>query len=107
MSQGGTGVCVPGPPVSGALWLLSRRVHMHQLAALPVATRSYLGDFVARWRKLVVLRALGIGLAVFLAWTIIACGADRLLHLSSVVRLSLLLAGAGAALITIIRPLRT
>lgn len=73
---------------------------MDRLAALPPSLRDCLRDFVTRWRRLVELRAAGTALSVFIVWTLLACAADRWLHLPGVLREGLLIAGALAAFAT-------
>src|SRR4051812_474359 len=82
---------------------------MHRLHELPPCVQSYLRDFETRWRRLVVLRAVGTALAVLAVWIIGACLADRFLHLSTGVRLaSLGLAGWTAVTLGFfrLRPIR-
>ncbi|MDB5355291.1 MAG: hypothetical protein JWN24_1744 [Phycisphaerales bacterium] len=66
---------------------------MQTLEALPLSVQSYLGEFVARRRKLMVVRAIGRALAVFTIWGLLTCGVDRVLHLPGPVRMGLLSAG--------------
>ncbi|HZK82131.1 MAG TPA: hypothetical protein VFC46_13710, partial [Humisphaera sp.] len=82
---------------------------MDRLAALPPSLRNYLREFVTRWRRLALLRAVGTGMSVFVIWTFLACLTDRWLRMPGAVREVLLIAGAvGAAVIALIRilPLR-
>ena len=80
---------------------------MDRLAELPLLVQRYLGDFVRRWRRLVVLRAAGWALAVLMLWILAACLADRVLQLPALVRLALLPLGSTAAIYTGVRRIRT
>ena len=71
---------------------------MHRLRELPPSVQAYLGDFVKRWRRVVVLRAAGAALAVLAVWVLVAATADRLLHLPGTVRLASLVVAALTAL---------
>ncbi len=57
---------------------------------LPETLRQYLREDELRARRLTVVRATGIALAILLLWTLIASAADRLLHLPSGPRIVLL-----------------
>ena len=78
---------------------------MTALSSLPPTLRSYLGDFVVKARRAAVVRGIGIAAARFLGWMILACVADRFLHLPQSIRLGLLIAGAGLALAAALPPL--
>ena len=71
---------------------------MYRSNELPPAVRGYLSDFVQRWRRLVAMRAVGSALAGLAIWIIVACTADRFLHLESAIRLGLLAAAGLIAL---------
>lgn len=79
---------------------------MHPLAELPPSVRTYLSDFVMRWRRVVALRAVGSALAVLAVWALAAATADRLLHLPGLVRLASLIFATLSALAVGIRRLR-
>ncbi len=82
---------------------------MNRLGELPPSVERYLRDFAARCRRLVALCAVGTALAVLAVGSLVACLADRLLHLNETTRL-ILLAGVGlgalAAGITRLQALR-
>lgn len=63
---------------------------------LPPRLRQYLRDDEIRARRLAVIGAVGFALTILLLWALIACAADRLLHLPSIPRIALL----GIALIS-------
>jgi hypothetical protein len=79
---------------------------MDRLTDLPPSVRSYLGGFATRWRRIVVLRAVGMALAALAVWVLLACVADRLFHLPSLVRLASLAGTTLLALAIGIRRLR-
>ncbi len=57
---------------------------------LPPKLRRYLREDELRARRLAVVRSMGIALTILLLWTLIACAADRLLHLAAGPRIGLL-----------------
>jgi hypothetical protein len=73
--------------------------------ALPPKLRSHVTHFVRRARRRVALRALGRGAALFIAWALLCCVADRLFQLPSQARVALLLAGVAAVTAVVARPL--
>src|SRR4051812_9237381 len=74
---------------------------------LPRPIRNYLRSFIARKRAYALLKALGVALAIAIAWAILACMADRWLQLSSPIRALVLGVGALAVAIVIAPPLGT
>src|SRR5690348_12221232 len=78
---------------------------MTALSTLPPTLRTYLDDFVARARRAALVRGFVAAAARFMGWTILACVADRFLHLHSGVRVAFLVLGAGFAFAAVIRPL--
>ena len=82
---------------------------MHTLAPLPPALADFLRDFANRRRRHLLLRAGGWALATLTAWVLLACAADRLLHLPGELRAVLLVAGVSASALAglaLLRPLR-
>jgi hypothetical protein len=75
-------------------------------APLPPPILEYVRDFVARRRRIALLRAGAIAIALALALLVATCLLDRWLQLPSGLRLALLLSGAAAFLIILLRPLR-
>src|SRR5258706_6168616 len=61
--------------------------------ALPKPIRGYVRSFIARKRAYALLKALGLALALAVAWGMIACAVDRWLGLSSGIRVVLLAIG--------------
>ena len=78
---------------------------MTTLSTLPPAIRTYLDDFVGRVRRLALIGAVGRALAVFLAWMMLWCAADRLGQLPAGVRAVALVIGLIAALALLAKPL--
>lgn len=70
---------------------------MTALTTLTPAIECYLDEFIVRSRRIALLRRAGMALAVFLAWMLLWCAADRLLGLSVIVRWVLLAGGAALA----------
>jgi hypothetical protein len=79
---------------------------MSDLSALPPAVRSYVQGYVARGRRLALVRRAGFALTVLLFWAILCCGVDRLIQLPAALRLAALLAGATAVIAIMTGPLR-
>ncbi len=66
---------------------------MNSAVDLPPTVASYLRDFATAVRRLALIRGFGIAVALFLMWSAISCGLDRLLHLSPAIRFLLLICG--------------
>src|SRR3954451_10900860 len=79
---------------------------MSAIALFPTPIRRYLGDFVARSRRIRVARAGLIALALVLAWTLIVAGIDRFLPLPGWARGTLLAGELLAAAAILAGPLR-
>src|SRR5439155_15859268 len=75
-------------------------------SALPPDVSAYVSDFVARGRRQAMLRATGIAAALFTAWGLTCCLADRLLQLPAAVRAAMLAAGLVTAALVLARPIR-
>jgi hypothetical protein len=75
---------------------------MRQVDTFPPAIRSYLRGFVVRRRRLLVLRAVGWAGFAAAVWLLLSCGVDRLLHLPSSIRLTLLAVGAATVLLILL-----
>lgn len=71
---------------------------MSSCSTLPPAIRSFLRGYIARVRRIALLRATGIALACFLGWMLLCCLIDRFAHLSWGLRLVTLVVGTAAAL---------
>src|SRR5258708_5471140 len=78
---------------------------MQRLLAFPPSIRAFLGGFVVRHRRLVLLRAAGWAAYSFVLWLLLCCAADRILHFPSSMRLVLLCVGSVAALMILSRPM--
>jgi len=79
---------------------------MSDLAALPPAVRSYVHGYVARGRRLALVRRAGVALTLLLVWAILCCAADRFIQLPAGLRLGALLAGAAGVVAILAGPLR-
>jgi hypothetical protein len=79
---------------------------MSAIGLFPPSIRRYLGDFVARSRRVRVARSGLIALALLLAWTLTVAAIDRFVPLSAWVRGMLLAAELFAAATIIFGPLR-
>lgn len=71
---------------------------------LPDPIRNFLSDFVARLRRLALVKAAALALAVFLAVLLMACTVDRFAHLPRTVRGVLLLVDVLAVVLVLRRP---
>src|SRR5579862_455380 len=78
---------------------------MRAVTELPPSIRGFLREALARYRRLLLMRSLGWALFVFLAWLLLLCGLDRVLHLPAFVRGLLLAIGALSALGIMVWPL--
>ena len=72
---------------------------------LPSSIRTGIAAYVARRRRLTLVRAVGIAAAFMLVWMLMWCVVDRLLPLGGGVRLTVLLLGIFGAAAIVIRPL--
>jgi colicin import membrane protein len=75
------------------------------ISILPTAVRRYVHDFDARARRLALVRAAGLSLAVFSIWFLACASLDRALRFTQPVRLTLLTSGAVVAVLLLARPL--
>ena len=73
--------------------------------SVPKPIRSYVRSFIARKRAYALLKAIGLALAIAIAWAMIACAVDRWLGLSSGIRLVLLAIGVLALAVILAPPL--
>src|SRR5688572_8917367 len=71
----------------------------------PRPIQSYVRRFVARQRRLALIRALGAGLPLACCWTVLACAVDRVFRLPPAVRAASLFAAAVLLLAPLLRPL--
>lgn len=79
---------------------------MSVLSVLPPSVQSYVHDFDARARRLALVRAIGVAVAVFSTWMLVCCAIDRFAQLTSSVRGAMLLIGVIAVVIILWRPAR-
>lgn len=79
---------------------------MTAVSTLPPSLLSYVSDFVARARKHALRRAVGLACAVFVAWALACCVADRFLHVPPAVRAAMLGVGLAAVAVILFTPLR-
>ena len=73
---------------------------------LPPALTEFVGRFIVRSRRLRVIEAAGVAVAFILIWTLAWSLVDRLLPMSSWLRVSLLIIEVVAAMIVLWRPIR-
>src|SRR5258706_14319136 len=78
---------------------------MRASGSLPPPIRRFLGDFVAKSRRVRVARAGLIALALLLAWTLVVEGIDRFVPLPEWVRGALLASELLAAAAVVFQPL--
>src|SRR5258706_13580650 len=78
---------------------------MSAIGLFPPPIRRYLGDFVAKSRRVRVVRAGLIALALLLAWTLVVAGIDRFVPLPQWVRGALLAIELLAAAAGVFKPL--
>ena len=74
-------------------------------SALPPEVRSFVGAFVARQRRVILLRAAGWAAAFAVAWLVVDCVADRFFHLGQGLRWALLAANVMGILVLLGPPL--
>src|SRR5258706_9351264 len=77
---------------------------MRASGSLPPPIRRFLGDFVAKSRRVRVARAGLIALALLLAWTLVVAGIDRFVPLPEWVRGALLASELLAAAAVVFKP---
>src|SRR6184192_2916925 len=79
---------------------------MNAIALLPPPVRSYIVDFVARKRRMVMLKMVGVAVVLTLGWMLLWCVVDRVVALPAGVRLLLLTGNAAVVAGLLYRPVR-
>jgi len=79
---------------------------MNAIALLPPPVRSYIVDFVARKRRMVMLKMVGVSVGLTLGWMLVWCVVDRVVALPAGVRLLLLTGNAAVVAGLLYRPVR-
>src|SRR5688572_4465855 len=79
---------------------------MSAISVFPAPIRRYLGDYVARSRRLRVVRAGLVTLAFAVAWTLVVALVDRSFALPAWVRVGLLVVQAAGAVAILSGPIR-
>ncbi len=72
---------------------------------LPSSIRTYLRGFVARRRRVSLVRAAGLAAAFILIWTLLACLLDRFTQLPAWMRIGLLVVDITIPVLLLLRPL--